>query len=187
MNKMNKATPKRTAAIGVLVDCSGSMGSVMAGVGKSVLATYMTAEAANVPFAVWGFSDKNPVAEIIPFGASPQRATEAIAGLDAVGGTVLAPALRDAAKKIMDQRADCRVLLVIHDGQPSDVAASTEAIAAAKRSGAEVVGIFIGDETGYGQMVERMRDMFGRRLIVAEDADTLTPLLRTFLVRLPTS
>jgi hypothetical protein len=49
---------------------------------------------------------------------------------------------------------------------------------------AEVVGVFLGDESIYGGQVDEMRNLFGRRLVVAEDAEALMVVLGTFLARL---
>jgi Mg-chelatase subunit ChlD len=185
MRKRDQPTPKRKVAIGVLVDCSGSMGGVMEEVRKAVLSIYFAADSLKVPMAVWGFSDwsRNPAATLVPYGMNNKLAPEAIAGLDAVGGTVLAPALRKAREAVKGVQADRRVLLVIHDGQPYDMSESVKQVRAMSRE-TEVVGIFLGSGYTNADLVAPMRELFADRLIVAEDADTLMTILGAFIYRL---
>ena len=82
-------------------------------------------------------------------------------------------------------RADRRVLLVIHDGQPSDMAASTAAVNALRRE-LEVVGVFLGDGDENADLIDPMRELFGQRLVVAPDPDALMVVLGSFLSRLLT-
>jgi Mg-chelatase subunit ChlD len=185
MRKREKPTPKRRIAIGVLVDCSGSMSGAMEEVRKAVLGAYYACDSLKVPFACWGFSDwrTNPAATVVPYGMSGNLAPEAIAGLDAVGGTVLAPALRKAREAVRGVPADRRVLLVIHDGQPSDMRASVDQVRAMARE-TEVVGIFLGDGYTNADLVAPMRELFADRLIVADNADSLMGILGAFLARI---
>lgn len=180
-------TRQRSVAIGVLVDCSGSMHPMMPQVRASVLSLYRAAKELNVGVGVWGFSSwsRNPAQQVLGFADAENTAPERLAGLVASGGTVLAPAITEAGRQIQAARAERRVMLVIHDGQPSDMTAAAAEIARIKRN-VEVVGIFIGDDARDADLVAPMRELFGDRLIVAQDADALMTILGTFLGRLLT-
>jgi Mg-chelatase subunit ChlD len=184
MQKREMPTRKRKIALGVLVDCSGSMSGAMGEVRKAVLGTYFAANAIDVPMAVWGFSDwiKPAAAPIVPFGMNSRLAPEYIAGLAATGGTSLALAFGEAVEAIRKQTAERHVLMVIHDGQPSDMAASVAAIKREKCN-VEVVGIFLGDGRMNADLIAPMRELFGDKLIAANDADELMVILGGFLVK----
>jgi Mg-chelatase subunit ChlD len=184
--KRDLPTRQRTVALGVLVDCSGSMSPVMEEVASAVLATERAARELRVPFAVWGFSSwRQPAIEVLGFTADGATAPERINGLVASGGTILAPALQAVGEAMRGVRADRRVLLVIHDGQPSDMAASTAAVNALRRE-LEVVGVFLGDGDENADLIAPMRELFGQRLVVAPDPDALMVVLGAFLSRLLT-
>lgn len=184
--KRDLPTRQRTIALGILVDCSGSMSPVMDEVASAVLATERAARELNVPFAVWGFSSwRQPAIEVLGFGADRATAPERINGLVASGGTILAPAVQAVGEAMRGVRADRRVLLVIHDGQPSDMAASTAAVNALRRE-LEVVGVFLGDGDENADLIDPMRELFGQRLVVAPDPDALMVVLGSFLSRLLT-
>jgi Mg-chelatase subunit ChlD len=184
MQRREYPTKQRKLALGILVDCSGSMGGAMDEVRKAVLGTYFAADAIRVPMAVWGFSDwsRPAAAPVVPFGMSSTLAPEFIAGLDAVGGTALRDAFDEAAEAIKKQPADRHVLMVIHDGQPSDMARSVEAIKREKRN-LEVIGIFLGDGRMNADLIAPMRELFADKLISANDADELMVILGGFLVK----
>jgi Mg-chelatase subunit ChlD len=182
--KRDLPTRRRTLALGALVDCSGSMGGRTTDVIGSVLATYLAAGEVDVPMGVWAFSDWNPPAvRIIGADGIPGDAVERIGGLDATGGTVLAPALLAAAAELRRVRAERHVLLVLHDGEPSDAERSRAAIGELRRS-VEVVGIWLGDEQADAPSVERMRELFGNRLVIAADGEALAVVLSAFLARI---
>jgi len=178
-------TPKRKIALGVLVDCSGSMGGSMEEVRKAVLATYLAADALHIPMAVWGFSDWHSpaAAPVVTYGMNNKLAPEYIAGLGAHGGTVLSPAFKEAREAMLKNKADKNVFLVIHDGQPSDMGPAICAIQSTKRQ-VEVIGIFLGDGLTNADLVAPMKELFADRLIVAEDADRLMTILGTFLIKI---
>jgi Mg-chelatase subunit ChlD len=181
--KRDVETRKRTLALGALVDCSGSMNHLMEPVIRSVLATHLAAAEVGVPMGVWAFSDWNPAAvRVLGADGIPGDAIERIGGLAASGGTVLAPALLAAAAELRRVRAERHVLLVIHDGEPSDMDAARAAIASVGR-GVEVVGIWLG-EAEQGGAVTQMRDLFGSRLVTAPDGDALAVVLSAFLARI---
>jgi len=184
MQRREYPTKQRKLALGILVDCSVSMGGAMEEVRKAVLGTYFAAEAIRVPMAVWGFSDwsRPAAATVVPFGMSSTLAPEFIAGLEACGGTALRNAFDEAAEAIKKQSADRHVLMVIHDGQPSDMTRSVEAIKREKRS-IEVIGIFLGDGRMNADLIAPMRELFADKLISANDADELMTILGGFLVK----
>jgi hypothetical protein len=72
--------------------------------------------------------------------------------------------------------------MVIHDGQPSDMARSVEAIKREKRN-LEVIGIFLGDGRMNADLIAPMRELFADKLISANDADELMVILGGFLVK----
>jgi len=181
--KRDVETRKRTLALGALVDCSGSMNHLMEPVIRSVLATHLAAAEVGVPMGVWAFSDWNPAAvRVIGADGIPGDAIERIGGLAASGGTVLAPALLAASAELRRVRADRHVMLVIHDGEPSDMDAARAAVGEVGR-GVEVIGIWLG-EAEAGGAVEHMRDLFGSRLVTAPDGDALAVVLSAFLARI---
>ena len=181
--KRDVETRKRTLALGALVDCSGSMNHLMEPVIRSVLATHLAAAEVGVPMGVWAFSDWNPAAvRVIGVDGIPGDAIERIGGLAASGGTVLAPALLAAAAELRRVRAERHVMLVIHDGEPSDMDAARAAVSEVGR-GVEVIGIWLG-EVEAGGAVEHMRDLFGSRLVTAPDGDALAVVLSAFLARI---
>ena len=157
----------------------------MGAVRGAMLALEQSTREIGVPFALYGFSSwREPVASIITPGDHGATAPERIAGLAATGGTILAPALREATAAIRRVRGvERRILLVIHDGQPSDLEEATAAARAAARH-CELVGIYIGDPTMDADGVDMMNTLFGRRLLIAPDPDALMPLLGGFVRRI---
>jgi len=185
MRKRDLPTRRRTVAIGALVDCSGSMSNAMPAVRGSMLAIEQSTREIGVPFALYGFSSwREPVARILEPGDRAGTTPERIAGLDATGGTVLAPALREASQALRRVRGvERRVLLVVHDGEPSDMEEAAIAARAAGRH-CELIGIYIGDEHINPEAIERMSALFGRRLLIAPDPDALMPLVGGFIRRI---
>jgi Mg-chelatase subunit ChlD len=185
MRRRDVPTKKRKVAITALVDCSGSMSGAMPEVRRAVLSADIAAREIGIPFSVYGFSSwrEGAVRVVRPDRLSGRTAPEAIAGLEASGGTILAPALTAAADDLRRTPAERKILLVIHDGQPSDMEESAAAAHAAARRGMEVIGIYLGDESRDAEGVEAMRALFGRRLLTAADAAALAPLLAGFVRR----
>ena len=176
-------TRHQRVAFAILVDCSGSMCQMMDEVQRAVLGMVLAAKALDIPIAVWGFSSwMPPVRKVLDFDDGARLAPERIGGLVASGGTILSPALREVGKRIGDQKADRRIIIVVHDGQPSDMGESTTAVRELRRH-AETVGILLGEEAEHPDLVQGMRTLFGDRLIAAKDAGRLMPLLGNFLVR----
>jgi Mg-chelatase subunit ChlD len=181
--KRDIETKKRTVAISMLVDCSGSMGNLMPGVREAVLSTYLASVELGVPVEVRAFSSwqRNPAPVIVGFGDSSNTAPEQIAGLAAIGGTMLASPLRIAGGELAKRREQHKVLLVLHDGEPGDEDESRMAILQLKRK-VNVIGVYL------GQPSERanadLRELFGRHLVVAETPEQLMTLLGAFIVKM---
>ena len=118
-----------TKAIGILVDCSGSMMAVLGEVHQAILSAYATADAAQVPMAVWGFSDwtKDPARSIIPFGMPASARTAALVKLQPAFGTSLTAPLAIVLRALKAKAATTRILLVITDSEPRDRAAAAAA------------------------------------------------------------
>jgi Mg-chelatase subunit ChlD len=177
-------TRRRTAAFGILVDCSGSMSPMMEDVQAAVHDLYLATHEVNVPMAVWAFSSWSPpTRKVVGYDTSPAVASECIKGLSSSGGTILTPALVEAGAALMKQHADRRVLIVIHDGQPSDMSRSMAEVMKLRRQ-LEVVGVFIGQEAEQEELIAGMRQLFRDRLVKSPDPEGLKVVLGTFLRRL---
>jgi Mg-chelatase subunit ChlD len=171
-----------TKAIGILVDCSGSMGPNLVAIRKAILAAYTQADAADVPMTVWSFSDwaKSPALPVVPFGLAPAQRPAALAKLQPAGGTVLASPLAIARRALAATAATTRILLVLTDFEPLDRTAAFVAIRAAE-PGTEIIGILVGLNAGDANMIPPMRELFNGRLRVAGKTTSLAAILRSYI------
>ena len=113
-------------ALGVVVDCSGSMLPDMPAIVMALAAIKARADAKGVKMAVWASFEPTatgrPAAKsIMAFGSSATSAARDLAKLNGpAGGTILAPAIVAAVAAIKKVIASERVVVVIWDGYAGD-------------------------------------------------------------------
>jgi nitric oxide reductase activation protein len=172
-------TKRVKIALGILVDCSYSMGGAMPDVRKAALMLYLAGAELDIPVAVWAFSDwqQEPARTAVPFGMSRELAPAYIGGLAAMGGTKMAPALTSVLRVMRARTEERRLLLVIHDGADNVVA--NKRVLTQEARDIDVIGIYIGQ----GENIDPLRQLFGPRLVVAPDVRRLSTLLGNLLQR----
>ena len=124
---------RRTLAIALLVDVSGSTRATLAD-GQTILdvermTVLLASEALDAlgdPYAVLAFSGCGAhdvqVRTVKRFGAvAPDEVHRRIAGLTAMDNTRLGAAVRHATALLNEQPAEQRLLLIVSDGKPNDV------------------------------------------------------------------
>lgn len=144
-------------AVGLLLDRSGSMDSLIALAGQAVLATALALEAIS-GVACWAAAfpgrRDDRVLPLKAFAESARRVAGRFGG-PAGGGTPLAAALWRAGAELARRPEPRRLLVVATDGDPDDVEAARQIIARCRAGGIEVLGL------GIGQSLASVRAVFG--------------------------
>lgn len=198
----------RDVALSALLDTSASTGDIAnAGSGargetvlaSAALSVALLAEAlAGLPdpFAVLAFAsngrDDVRMTTIKAFSDSGEATVPRLAGLSAGYSTRLGAAIRHASEGLRHQRSHRKVLIVVTDGEPSDVdvedadtliADAKRAVASARAKGLDIFCVAIGERADAASTA-----IFGRRntLFVARIAD-LSQRLSVLYFRLTVS
>lgn len=137
------------AAVGVLVDCSGSMsGSSM---DTAVLATAVVGESVDwvgkhtdgkVAVAITGFDTR--IYPVVEFDEDWRQARFNIGSMRAIGGTLLGPVAERMAASMLNREEEKKVMIVITDGEPADGPRFKQVRTDLARNGVDVYGILIG-------------------------------------------
>ena len=169
----------REAAVGVLLDVSGSMaGARLQAAVAMALHMGDALKAAGVRFEIAGFDDHH-VQIAKPYGKQWNPETRrAVAGMKTLNGTAMMPAMRDAAEQLVRVgNVTRRILLVLTDGQDSFSAETNRALVRFYRQrGVEIVGI--------GLYTHGIAPSFDGRAITVMDYKTLSTEGLKALVRL---
>lgn len=88
-------------------------------------------------------------ANLLPFGGQLSRARDRVGSVQAHGSTPLAEAVRSVMPELLAQKTERKILLIVSDGRPNDVAAASAAIKASIEEGIEVLGIGLGEKGVY--------------------------------------
>jgi Mg-chelatase subunit ChlD len=134
----------REAAVTLLLDISGSMKGAPLAAAKA-LALHMgdALKAAGVRFEVCGFDDAHLVTPK-PFAQGWARETQrAVAGIHAMGGTSMLPAMKQCAERLLKQgNVTRRILITLTDGADTYTAEQNAALCSWYRQrGVEIIGI----------------------------------------------
>ncbi|RMD62731.1 MAG: VWA domain-containing protein, partial [Planctomycetota bacterium] len=186
------------AAIGFLIDASGSMASSVLGssrtqqeIANESVAAAIGALSPDDIVGVWTFD--MAVHEVVPPGPlkNPQKAAQRARSIAPGGGTNLYPALREAGRAVAAQQAETKHLIVLSDGQSVGSAADGVKIARElRRQGVSVTAIALGDQAdvrtlrsiadaGGGQFYEVVDPLTLPRIFVREIRIVRTPLVKT--------
>jgi Mg-chelatase subunit ChlD len=117
--------------VGIMLDCPGSMGSVLEEVKSALLKILEIAEKNKTPLAIWAFAGwEAPAARpVVPFGLNKATAAKQIKNLHVGGWTTFTPAFEEICQEMVDLDGR-RTLIVILDGQVSDPQETQKALAA---------------------------------------------------------
>ena len=131
--------------VGIMLDCSGSMGTVLEEVKKTLLEILDRAEESKVPLAIWAFAGwEAPAARpVVTFGLNKTTAAKHIETLRVGGWTTFTPAFEEICQKMVNLDGR-RTLIVILDGQVSDPQETQKAITA-YRDRVEVITLLLSD------------------------------------------
>jgi len=145
------------ANVSILIDRSGSMDQRIQLAAEAALATLLafdiqgiSTQVATFPVAgiVNGYRDDDGVAVIKGWNESPRYLGGRIQSLSTDGSTPMAQAILWAACDLLKRDEESRhVLLVVTDGDPDDVEATSEVIELARASGVHVLGLGINSDT----------------------------------------
>lgn len=145
------------ANISILIDRSGSMNHRIRLAAEAALATLLafdiqgiSTQVATFPVigTVNGYRDEDGVAVIKGWNESPRYLGGRIQSLSTDGSTPMAQAILWAACDLLKRDEESRrVLLVVTDGDPDDIEATSEVIELARKSGVHVLGLGINSDT----------------------------------------
>ncbi len=192
---------KRSLALYVLVDRSGSMDRYEQAVREALLTIYLAAVQVGIPIGIAYFGEddfylrgeplhpdritvEQTVAEVTPISEQNSEAAKAlIAGYSGWAcEEYLDWGLRKAEAELRTRPERMRVLLVIHDGEPvfrtrttSDWALSLTHLRELDRSGITPIGVHLGDDN-----LEKLHKLF-TRLVNCPDGNALPDKLGSLL------
>jgi Mg-chelatase subunit ChlD len=144
--KVKAQTSGIDAAVTILLDRSGSMDRDIVCAAQASLACSQALERiTKVKTSIEMFpGNVNDLQTLQAFGQSARQIAKHVQDVYANGGTPLAEAMAQALPKLMDQRVQKRILLVVTDGEPNNHHAADREIRKAQSQGVEVMGIGIG-------------------------------------------
>jgi Mg-chelatase subunit ChlD len=136
------------AAVTILLDRSGSMEEVIVEAASAALACAQALERVSkvkTSIEMFPSDDWGQGTQVLQrFGESARQVAHRCALVSASGGTPLARALTTCVPRLVTQRAEKHMLIVITDGNPDDAYAAMRELDLAQRQGVEVVGIGMG-------------------------------------------
>jgi hypothetical protein len=171
------AEDRRSLAIYLLVDRSGSMHEVEGRVRLAMMMFFLACEEIGIPLSIAYFGDErfrrgpDPVDEVLSFGDTGEWPKAMIAGYHGhTGAEYLFFGLKRAEDQLRNRPERRRVIVAIHDGQPvaqwkegsraiTDWNKSHEKVRVLERQGVPVIGIYLGDRK---DDIERMQELFLR-------------------------
>ena len=185
----------RSLALYGLVDRSGSMDSAEEEVRLALMTLYLAATDLQVPVGLAAFGadgDGNEVWLTCPIAPLSPQADETVKALIAgysgeTNAEYLDWGLRLAERELAARRERCKVLVVIHDGQPvysgrrgNDWALSQAHVLALTERGVIVIGLYLGDDE---DDVERLGQLFPSLIVTTPPQlpERLGDLLRALL------
>jgi uncharacterized protein YegL len=168
----------REAAVGLLLDVSGSMKGERLSAAKA-MALHMgdALKAAGVKFEIAAFDD-HALWTPKPFAKAWANDTRrAVAGLQTAGGTAMLPAMKTCAERLLKvSNVSRRILLVLTDGQDSHPQEANAALCAwYKTRGVEIVGI--------GLLTHSLAHTFNGRAVIVRDCSRLSTVGLSELVK----
>jgi hypothetical protein len=168
----------REAAVGLLLDVSGSMKGFRLQAAKA-MALHMgdALKAAGVKFEIAAFDDCQ-LWTPKPFAKAWSNDTRrAVAGLQTAGGTSMLPAMKTCAERLLKVGGvSRRILLALTDGDDSFPAEANAALCAwYKTRGVEIVGI--------GLLTHRLDRTFNGRAVMVRDCSQLSTVGLSELVK----
>ena len=168
----------REAAVGLLLDVSGSMkGERLAAAKAMALHMGDALKAAGVKFEIAAFDD-NQLWTPKPFAKAWSNDTRrAVAGLLTAGGTSMLPAMKMCAERLLKVGGvSRRILLVLTDGDDNFPAEANAALCAwYKARGVEIVGI--------GLLTHGLARTFNGRAVMVHDCERLSTVGLSELVK----
>jgi Mg-chelatase subunit ChlD len=167
--------------VGIMLDCSGSMGSVLEEVKSALLKILDTAEKNKTPLAIWAFSDwEKPAARpVVTFGLDKAVAAKNIVALRADRGTTFAPAFTEICQEMMALPGQS-TLIAILDGPVFDPEA-TKAAVTAYQDQITVVKILLSDYLTPAKMLDLQNlDIFTPQFTIPSAVD-LIPIIEKVL------
>ncbi|MFC6281203.1 VWA domain-containing protein [Polaromonas aquatica] len=144
------------AAAAIMLDRSGSMSRCIVEAAGAALSCSQALERISKiktsieMFPGYAHSLQNTVT-LQAFGQSARQVARKVNDVDAEGGTPLAEALMEVMPKLLAQRVKKRIVFLVTDGIPNNLAGALDEIEKAKKLGVEFVGIGIGE---YGKAIE---------------------------------
>lgn len=166
----------RSFAIGVLLDCSGSMSGakfVAAQVAAAML--HLTCAELDIWHSVVAFEGAT---QVVNSDTHSELCLARLAGLWPGTGSRVGPSYRALLDQMAARPEPTRILLVIHDGEPDDATQVTALNREAADRRIEVFGIALALDPNESR---RMRSLFGRAYIECSSPDLLAVKLAAIL------
>lgn len=150
--RTNRRASGIDAAITLLLDRSGSMEDDIEDAATATLACVKALERVSkvktsiemFPGGVHGSKDRKVTQPLQEFGESSRLVAKRIAEVSVTGTTPMAEAIAETIPRLLAQRCEKRILVVITDGIPDNVATAVAEINKAHALGIEVIGIGMG-------------------------------------------
>ncbi|MBE1441869.1 vWA domain-containing protein [Paenibacillus sp. OAS669] len=203
--KKNSPSMEVDAVFCLLIDCSASMYDKMEQTHRGIALFHESLRSLRVPHEIIGFwEDADKVTDkespnvfhiITDFARSlhDSSAGPKLLQLQAEQDNRDGYSIRIAVERLMKRSEKQKVLLVFSDGEPSasdyhedGIIDTCEAVLQARRTGVEVVSVFLGSGAVKDTERETMRNIYGRFSVLVPDVsgitDQLGPLLRKLLM-----
>lgn len=203
--KKGQESQELDVAFQLLVDCSGSMYNKMEETKKSVVLFHEALKSLKIPHAISGFwedassakpEDKpNVIHEVVTYKNStlPNVGPE-IMQLREEEDNRDGYIIRIVSEKLAKRPEKHKFLLVFTDGEPSaldyqqdGILDTHEAVKLARKSGMEVIGIFIEEGEAKEATYQLMKNIYNHHFLVANHAEDLRlkikPLLKKLLLK----
>lgn len=181
---------KTDMSVEFLLDVSGSMKTKVSGLKDSAAIISQGLDLSDIPHEVRGFGspDEQPL-----YRSFKEKADWKLGAIRATGSTALAEGMEKVRGGFAGRKEKQKLALVLTDGIADNEPAAREQIAAARREGATVVGIFLREnvhdpkgpyadlnkgqremyESRFRIMEERSRELFGGKVAVIDDVRQL--------------
>ena len=160
--------PEYSSAVSILLDVSGSMGTTdletatlcALAIGDA-LQGLDEASAGSVACSITGFDDE--VHPIVEFDEEWQQGRWNLQRVRALGGTAYGQALLHAAAPLLARDEECKLCVIVTDGQPADPAEFVTMRRHLEREGVPVYGLIIGGGVNPALFGDRGRVLAGIR------------------------
>ncbi|MDK9702370.1 MAG: VWA domain-containing protein [Sulfuritalea sp.] len=137
------------AAIAIVIDRSGSMSMCIVEAAKAAVATMLAFDVPGIKtqvsvFPVYDAAGDEGVAIVKRWDETSRSLASRMGSLGVQGGTPMAEAILSASATLLPRTESLKLVMVVTDGDPSDLEATHDVITKARAAGIAVTGVGIG-------------------------------------------